>query len=111
MGLGLDIETAAPLGKDLLPLICLPEENPNNDSERGKLLFSAKEAVYKCIYPLVNEFVDFLEMELTLDTQSQTYKACPRAARLDSDLISRLQGRYTYSAGFVVSAAWIVKPK
>ena len=107
--LGLDMELTEPLTADLISMICLPEENPDKDGTRGKLLFSIKESIYKCLFPLINEYVDFLEMEVVLEEATMTFSARPRAARLDSKLIKSLQGRYIYQSGFVISAAWINK--
>ena len=108
VALGLDMELNAPLTPDLITMICLPEENPDQDGTRAKLLFSAKESIYKCLYPLLKEYVDFLEMEVVLDEAAKTFAARPRATRLDPRLITRLQGRYIYQAEFVISAAWIL---
>ena len=38
VAVGLDMEGYAPLQSDLIPLICLPEENPDQDGEHAKLL-------------------------------------------------------------------------
>jgi 4'-phosphopantetheinyl transferase EntD len=107
IAVGLDMEAYVPLQSDLIPMICLPEENPDQDGRQAKLLFSIKESIYKCLFPLVGEYIDFLEMEVILDTEAQTFSAQPRAARLDADLIARLQGRYKFHSQLVVSAAWI----
>jgi len=108
IAIGLDMEGCAPLQSDLIPMICLPEENPDKDGRHAKLLFSIKESIYKCLFPLVGEYIDFLEMEVILDTEAQLFSAQPRAARLDADLIARLQGRYKLQPQLVVSAAWIM---
>jgi len=108
LSVGLDMEGIDPLTPDIIAMICLPEENPDRDGTRAKLLFSAKESIYKCLYPLRNEYVDFLEMEVAIDEAAATFAARPRAARLDPQLIARLQGRYIYESHFVISAAWII---
>jgi len=107
VAIGLDMEVSDPLSSDLISMICLPDENPNHDGTRGKLLFSIKEAIYKCLFPLINEYVDFLEMEVRLDEAAMTFSATPRAARLDKNLIGRIRGRYTSHSSYVISGAWI----
>jgi 4'-phosphopantetheinyl transferase EntD len=107
VAVGLDMEGCAPLQADLIPMICLPEENPGQDGAHAKLLFSIKESIYKCLFPLVGEYIDFLEMEVILDGKAQVFSAQPRAARLDTNLIARLQGRYKVHSQLIISAAWI----
>ena len=70
-------------------------------------LDNIKEAIYKCLFPLINEYVDFLEMEVRLDEAAMTFSAQPRAARLDKNLIGRIRGRYTSHSCYVISGAWI----
>ena len=111
ISVGLDMEGYAPLQSDLIPMICLPDENPDQDGRHAKLLFSIKESIYKCIYPLVSEYIDFLEMEVFLDSNALTFSARPRAARLDPNLIARIKGRYRVQSQLVISAAWISQPK
>jgi 4'-phosphopantetheinyl transferase EntD len=110
VAVGLDMEGASPLKPDLASMICLPEENPDGDGRRAKLLFSTKEAVYKCLFPLLKEYVDFLEMEIILDEQTLTFSAKPHATRLDPNLIARIRGHYRYHSELVISAAWIPLP-
>lgn len=63
---GLDVETAEPLSPQMSSQICDTTEamhfsclpNPVG-SNWGKLAFSAKEAFYKCYYPLTKTFLDF----------------------------------------------------
>jgi 4'-phosphopantetheinyl transferase EntD len=107
LAVGLDMEGHAPLQSNLIPMICLPKENPDQDGRHAKLLFSIKESIYKCLFPLVEDYIDFLEMEVVLDTQAQIFSANSRAARLDTDLVARLQGRYKFHSELIISTAWI----
>ncbi|GJM23226.1 MAG: 4'-phosphopantetheinyl transferase [Planctomycetota bacterium] len=99
--LGVDHEPATPLESRLWRRILLPSEHAAlerlPESERGltaKLLFSAKECLYKAIAPQLHEFVGFLEVELTLQPDTRRFSAVildpARAARLRG----ALQGRY-----------------
>ena len=107
LAVGLDMEESAPLTAELGAMICLPQENRDQDGARAKILFSIKEAIYKCLYPLINEYVDFLEMEVSLDEQALTYTARPHAKRLDQELVARMQGRYLCHSEYIISSAWI----
>lgn len=72
-GVGVDIEIAhRPLRPDLGRRICTDNEKrylPDEEDERRFALiriFSAKEAVYKAIYPIVGRFLEFRDVELDL---------------------------------------------
>lgn len=65
-GLGIDVEPDSPLARDLWESIARPEELEwlarQPETERGRLckgLFSAKESIYKSLYPSVRIFLGF----------------------------------------------------
>lgn len=71
LGIGLDAEPAEPMNPDLLPQVLRePEfarlrEWPQRWRDlAGILAFSAKEALYKSIYPVHRVFLDFQDVEL-----------------------------------------------
>jgi 4'-phosphopantetheinyl transferase EntD len=66
--LGIDIEPAEALPSDLLDLVVTPRERASIDEDpyRGRLLFVAKEAVYKAVYPLDETFLDHHDVEVSL---------------------------------------------
>lgn len=71
LSLGLDAEANTPLDRELLPLICSPAEMasfadlpPPSAGDWPKLAFSAKEAFYKCVDPILREFLDFRDVEV-----------------------------------------------
>ncbi len=107
-GIGLDIESAETLSPEVAKMICRPEEQSTYIiNEHAKLLFSIKEAVYKCIYPLVNCFVDFQEMEIVLHEQDASFSAQSHSENFDASLVDKLQGRYYKNSELIVSSAWI----
>jgi len=65
---GIDIEPAVPLSRDMLALVATPEELRRiaDDPLQGKLLFAAKESVYKACYPLDHAFLEFHDIEVDL---------------------------------------------
>jgi 4'-phosphopantetheinyl transferase EntD len=107
-GIGLDIETAGPLAPEIAEMICRPDELKMHDGEHAKLLFSIKEAVYKCIYPNINCYVDFQEMEIFLQENDGSFSAQSHSPNFDASLVDGLQGRYCSNAEFVISSAWIL---
>lgn len=71
--IGLDAESAAPLEAALFRRVLRPAEQAwvdrRPDARRGelaKVIFSAKEAVYKCQYPLTRTFLEFSHVEIEL---------------------------------------------
>jgi len=65
-GLGIDIEPVEALPEDLLPIVATPAERKRigDATIAGRVLFSAKEAVYKAVYPLDGLFLDHLDVEI-----------------------------------------------
>jgi 4'-phosphopantetheinyl transferase EntD len=65
---GIDVEPTEMLPPDLLDLIATPQERRRlgDDPYRGRLLFAAKEAVYKAVYPLDRLFLDYHDVEVDL---------------------------------------------
>jgi len=67
--LGVDVEEAQPLPEDLIDLVLLPRER-NAALERpllGRLIFAAKEAVYKAIHPLTGERLEYHDIACSPD--------------------------------------------
>ncbi|MEV4615574.1 4'-phosphopantetheinyl transferase superfamily protein [Kitasatospora sp. NPDC049258] len=71
---GIDAEPHAPLPEDVLEVIALPQEQARTaelSAEQpgvhwDRLLFSAKESVYKAWFPLTRRFLEFEEADITL---------------------------------------------
>jgi 4'-phosphopantetheinyl transferase EntD len=73
-GLGADVEPATPLQRELWERVCRPEERrflealePEQSGLLAKGVFSAKESIYKALYPHVRVFLDFQGMSLELE--------------------------------------------
>jgi 4'-phosphopantetheinyl transferase EntD len=66
--LGIDVEPAEALPADLLDLVATPQELTKiaDDPFQGRLLFVAKEAVYKAVYPLDQTFLEHHDVEVDL---------------------------------------------
>jgi 4'-phosphopantetheinyl transferase EntD len=72
--LGVDVEAAEPLPGDLVDLIATPRERADlgDDARRARLLFAAKEAVYKAVYPLDQIFLDHHDVEVDFSRHQAT---------------------------------------
>ena len=112
--IGIDIEEATPLDEALLSLICTPKEinwlNTQDAHKRlllAKLIFSAKEAAYKCQYPLSRELFGFEGFDLDIDTEAQGFCATFQRDAFPFVFADTLSGRYVIENGYVLSAVWI----
>ena len=66
--IGIDVEPAESLPPELLDLVATPQERLRigDDPYQGRLLFVAKEAVYKAVYPLDQTFLDHHDVQIRL---------------------------------------------
>ena len=65
-GIGLDVELDTPLEEELFGLVCSAGERrwlasypPGERGRYAKILFSVKEAAFKCQFPLTREFIEY----------------------------------------------------
>jgi 4'-phosphopantetheinyl transferase EntD len=112
--LGIDAEPDAPLPEGVLELIstraepeCLARVVGKPDSPHwDRLLFSAKEAVYKAWFPLVGEWLDPQETEIFFTGQGDAFTAV--LAREEMSVggcqVTRLHGRWTRARGILIVA-------
>jgi len=73
--IGIDLEPATPLKESLWRRVCTAKERDwlhelSAPGLTGKILFSAKESVYKCQYPLTTKFLGFHAVEVELGDES-----------------------------------------
>lgn len=82
--IGLDAEPNEPLPHDgVTELVALPEErlmlsqlaSANGDVHWDRLLFSAKESVYKAWFPLTRRWLDFTDAVIRINPVAQTFSA------------------------------------
>jgi 4'-phosphopantetheinyl transferase EntD len=66
--LGIDVEPAEPLPAELVDIVVTPRERLRlaDDPYGGRLVFSAKEAVYKAVHPLDRTFLDHHDVEVDI---------------------------------------------
>ena len=67
-GIGIDLEQAGRVGETLYDRLFVPDERTRLTGDDATLLFSAKEAAYKAIYPLAGAYIGFMEARIELDT-------------------------------------------
>ncbi len=109
--LGVDTEPWAPLDAELWPLVCTPTElgwlmrqPPRLRGYLARALFSAKEATYKCQYPLTGAMLDFPDLEVALDLPGGRFSTMlRRAAGPCLSAGSTLHGALCFQAGHVLT--------
>jgi 4'-phosphopantetheinyl transferase EntD len=76
VGVGVDVEPSEQLPADLLEMVATPRERTKivDDPYRGRLLFAAKEAVYKAVYPLDGTFLEHHDVEVSLADRKATLR-------------------------------------
>lgn len=105
--LGIDLESSTPLKEALLKRVCTPKERDwlhqlPAPGVTGKIVFSAKEAVYKCQYPLSTQFLGFHAVEVELgDDSFQAVFQQEAGVFKPGDVVS---GRYLVEEGLVATA-------
>ncbi|MCF6432117.1 4'-phosphopantetheinyl transferase superfamily protein [Leisingera sp. MMG026] len=111
-GLGIDVEEDTPLKDELLPAICSEREQAwlkrqDNPGQMAKMIFSAKEAAYKCQYTLSRAFYGFDGMELEFDLAAAAYRAVFTADRPPFVRGEAVSGRFAIGAGLIITTAEI----
>lgn len=73
-----------------------------------KLIFSAKEAVYKCYYPLTLAWLDFHDVQIDLDLDTGTFVAQLTRPSAPDLLGSReIDGKFASTDRFVFTAVYV----
>ncbi|MDQ0773235.1 4'-phosphopantetheinyl transferase EntD [Streptomyces aurantiacus] len=120
--LGIDAEPHRPLPDDVLSSVALPGEERRLRVLAGehpgihwdRLLFSAKESVYKAWFPLTGKWLDFTEADIEVFTDpGHTTSGGLRAGLLvpgpvvDGRRIGRFEGRWTVRRGLVATSVTV----
>lgn len=114
--LGIDAEVDEPLQAELQRRVLTADEwraacalhgSPAELGRHALLAFSAKEAFYKCQFPVSGIFLGFHEVETEIDLERGTFSA--RCLRPLGQLAAGepLRGRFFRSAGLVVTAVML----
>lgn len=104
---GIDLEPATPLKEALWRRVCTAREREwlhelPDAGLMGKILFSAKEAVYKCQYALTTQFLGFHAVQVELGEGSFHAVFQQEAGELEPGY--EMSGRYLVEDGLVATA-------
>jgi 4'-phosphopantetheinyl transferase EntD len=108
---GIDLEVDEGLAREVAHLVCRPAElapMASLDEVAGpraaKVVFSTKEAVFKCLYPLTGIFLEFHDVEVQLDLEADRFVARVVHPALTQSVHGRLVGRVVRGHGWILSA-------
>ena len=112
--IGLDAEVIGGVTPDLYPYICTAEEHRRLSTmdlamgnKMAALIFSAKEAFYKCQYTLTGQFLEFQDIQLDMDTLDFAEGRCKlqptREILLTRYLASPYDGRFYFGQDLILS--------
>jgi len=114
-GIGVDLESDEPLSADLVRAVCCPDEvrcltdTPGLDPMVvARIVFCAKESVYKCQFPTTRAFLDFYDVSIRLDSDGG-FRITRCRDELADDWAGRLRGRWIRAEGCLATAAWLVR--
>jgi 4'-phosphopantetheinyl transferase EntD len=120
--LGIDAEPHLPLPANVLPSVALPTEDrrlvelaaADPTVHWDRLLFSAKESVYKAWFPLTGKWLDFTEADIEIEANAGHTTAGGFRAQLlvpgpvvDGRRVDHFLGRWTVSRGLVTTAVTV----
>jgi 4'-phosphopantetheinyl transferase EntD len=116
VAVGIDAEVHEPLPEGVLDQVAFGRELAMV-ADRGagvcldRLLFSAKEAVYKAWFPLAHRWLGFEDVELTIDVGRAEFRArlLVPGPVVDGAPLTEFRGRWCVEEG-IVAAATVVLP-
>jgi 4'-phosphopantetheinyl transferase EntD len=116
---GIDAEPHLTLPEGVLESVSLDDERRhlarlrelNHRIHWDRLLFSAKESVYKTWYPLTGRWLGFEDARLRFDVEASTFGAeiLTDGSTLRGPGLSSLTGRWRVQAGLVITAITLVR--
>lgn len=110
LGLGIDVEAADRIEENLVDWICSPLELKRGRSADVvpasvvvKLIFSAKESVFKSYYPATKKLLGFHDVEIEQWPDRNSF-----VARLADGRLPSLEGRRVFRGRYAVTADYVV---
>ncbi len=113
IALGLDLEPALELEENLWPRICRREELdqlrtlPGSPGLGVRLLFSAKEAAYKALWPVTRRFLDFHDLAVRFDPDTRRFVVSSHGDAFTADVAARMDGRFLETGGLIATGVAI----
>lgn len=112
--LGIDLALSEPLQASVVEMICTKGEIVRlNQLAQGmagrdpfKLVFSLKEAFYKCTFPLINRVFEFTDVSVDLIPEDSGAEITFSNKKILPQCTLKFQARYSWSGRYIFSAVW-----
>jgi enterobactin synthetase component D / holo-[acyl-carrier protein] synthase len=108
--LGIDAEQRGAAGADIESLVCTAAELDRyrrcGQACWRTIVFSAKESLFKALYPLRHFELEFADVEVTLSQDRFSVAPARELGPLAAD-VERMQGRFLVGDHHVFTAAWL----
>ena len=111
--IGIDAEIHDALPPEVLESVCVPEEiawldKASDEMHWDRVLFSAKESIYKAWFPLTKSWLGFEQVVVTVDVARHTFYARVLDSMPDqfAAVIRQLSGRFLIRSGIILTCAF-----
>lgn len=116
--IGIDAEVHDPLPPEVLQSICVAEEiawlrAASRQIHWDRVLFSAKESVYKAWFPLTKLWLDFEQVVVTIESAENTFRVRPLEGVPEefASALRQFSGRFLVRNGVILTAVvWPQRP-
>ena len=114
IGIGLDVEESGALEASVVRLVLSPRETERLESHAAsiphvdRLIFSAKESVYKCLFPVTRRAFDFHDVEIHIGDGSFEVEFRDEFAAMRE--LGRLTARFALTRSHVMTGVTLVSP-
>ena len=113
-GIGVDVEEPGELDASLVDLICGPAElasmrsMPSNQTRlQAKTIFSIKESVFKCQFPITGVWLEFTDIEVAIASNRASFEATFLRDARPFQRGHIVVGRVRETADYILSSAWL----
>ncbi|MCG7897814.1 MAG: 4'-phosphopantetheinyl transferase superfamily protein [Candidatus Thiodiazotropha weberae] len=111
--LGIDVEPLEPLPKGVDQYIHTPQDQVTMEADSSlpeRLIFSAKESIYKCYYPLIGEHMGFQSVSLSIDVDSRSFEFIPSAENtIPFPAELKFHGRFMMSDSHLYTGCYLTR--
>jgi 4'-phosphopantetheinyl transferase EntD len=115
-GIGIDAEPHQPLPLEILSLVTIAAERTwlsrvGEDFHWDRLIFSAKESVYKAWFPLTRSWLDFGDVCITVDIAAGGFRAelLRDSAKLGGRTLDNFSGRFMFTQRHILTAVVVTR--
>ena len=109
-GIGIDAEVHAPLPAGIEDRVCSAEETAWLKQQSGsvhwdRVLFSAKESVYKAWFPIAQRWLDFTDVAIAFKPAGGEFQVWPRVSLPGEfeEMLRQFEGRFLVRDGIVIT--------